>query len=271
MQRLQAFAKFIYRAITHFDQVNCSQQAAALTFSTLLALVPVLAVIFTTITFFPWFNDISQHLQNLIFENFVSSAGAAIQNYLQEFLQRAGQLSKVSFMAMIFTGVLLIFSVESCLNQIWCVPHRRPLGLAFALYLLVLLVVPILVTISFLITTHLLNWQPIVMLVHWFGLTHSGINWLGLVFSGAIFVFLYQLLPNCRVKFKYALIGGIVAAILFELAKIGFGWYLVYVANYEKLYGAVAAVPIFLVWIYVCWLITLIGGVIVYILHIERK
>lgn len=258
-----SFAKYFAK---HFNDIGCSQQAAALTFSTLLAIVPILAVVFSAITIFPGFSTISAHVQDLILQNFVESSGLAIQNYLQDFLKRAGQLSKISSIAMMFTAVLLIFNIESCLNTIWQVKKRRPLIIALILYLSILLIVPILICGSLLLTSYFLNWHPIVLLLQWIGIKHIAISWLGLAFSAGVFIFLYQCVPNTQVPFKYSLLSGLFAAILFELAKHIFAAYIAYLANYRAIYGALSAFPIFLLWIYICWLITLAGSVMGYVL-----
>ncbi len=236
--------------------------ASALSFSSILALVPLLTVVFSALSLFPIFTRWSEDIQDFIYRNFVPQLGDQIQASLQEFSANAGQLTLWGLIFLLITTLALLATIEDAFNDIWQVKKGRPFGQRVLVYWAMLTLGPILIAMSLSVSSYLLSMsfidsQPTISGVKSFLLS-------GLPFALELlaFVFLYISVPNCEVRFKYALSGGVIAAILFELAKYAFATYLVYFTSYQRIYGALAVLPVFLIWIYLSWLVVLIGAYI---------
>ena len=261
--------RFIAFVSKHFMDDNCTYRASALAFTSLLAIVPLMSVGLSILSAFPVFQDLRDPLQNFIFENFVPATGKAVQNYLQQF---TAQVSKMSISGVVFlfvTAILVMVTIENSLNNIWRVSKPRKGVPAFLLYWAILSLAPILLGLSIAATSWLVS-MPFIQ-------THQPssflVNGIPVLFSFIAFTFLYVVVPNCSVGLRNAIWGGLIAAIFFEVAKNGFAWYLTRYNSYQLLYGAFALVPIFFVWVYWVWVITLLGAEISYALsvHYERR
>jgi len=264
---LKKHIDFIGDIILRFNAVGCSYRAAALSFTSLLSLVPLLTVSFVMLAAFPEFKAVAQTIQNFIFNNFVATAGQTIQHYLASFVENAAQLSAISLCFLFVTAVSLLFLLEQTLNAIWQVRTPRRWLSAFFLYWTILTLSPILIGVSFVATSHLISTFPLMTkLADNIGLTKPIIAFLPFSLSIIAFSLLYIAVPNRKVPLKAGLLGALVASILFEIAKFGFAVYLLYFPTYKFLYGAFAAIPIFLLWVYICWYITLIGAVVSFVL-----
>ncbi len=260
------FIRFVTR---HFIQDDCTYRASALAFTTLLAIVPLMSVGLSIFSSFPVFQDLREPLQNFIFENFVPATGKVIQNYL---LQFTAQVSRMSFSGIAFlfvTAILVMVTIESSLNNIWRVAKPRKGVPAFLLYWAILSLTPILLGLSIAASSWFVS-IPIIRAHNPPSFLLSGIPFF---LSFIAYTFLYIVVPNCYVALRHAVWGGLTAAILFEIAKNGFAWYLTRFNTYELLYGAFAIVPIFFIWVYWVWVITLLGAEISYALsvHYERR
>jgi len=264
--RSTVYYRFIQFVVKHFFQDDCLYIASALSFTTLLAVVPLMSVGLTAFSAFPLFNDFSQPLQDFIFDNFVPTTGRIVQTYLQQFTSQATKLSIWGILFLIISALLTLFTIERAMNKIWRVTDGRHGIPAFLLYWAILSLAPIMIGLSiaissYLFSTNLFVYNPII----------SSLVYAPFVLSLMGFVFLYTLVPNCSVKIRHAFWGGLVAAILFEVAKESFAYYLTRYNTYELLYGAFAMVPIFFIWIYWVWIITLLGAEISYALSVHHK
>ena len=230
--------------------------AAALCYTTILALVPLLAVILGVVGAFPLADDLTGKMQDFIFSNFVPAAGATVQQYIEQFVGNTSTLTGAGSLFLVITSLLLMQSIETNMNRIWQVRSQRSIGNRVVMYWSVLTLGPIMMGGSIVLSSWL-SFLP-------FGSQAAGLLLKLTPFLVAAFAFtlLYLVVPNRRVKPRYALIGALLAALLFELAKNAFVWYVTTFPTYTKLYGALATIPIFLVWVYVAWLITLLGAVV---------
>lgn len=243
-------------------QKFCSEghfgKAASLAYTTLFSLVPLLAVSFAIFAAFPVFNDISAKVQQLIFDNFIATSAQTVHDYLFSFISQTAHLSVIGMVFLLVTAVLLVFSMESVFNDIWKVSARRHGGAAFLLYWGIITLIPIFVAMIAMVVSSVMTFPllevPVIQVVLLKVLPY------GATFSA--FFLLYFALPNCKVPLRSAALGGLVATILFGFAKYGFAIYITTFANYKLIYGALAIVPIFLVWLYIVWLIILFGVVI---------
>lgn len=256
----------IFRAFcAQFHHDHCFVWAASLSYTTLLSLVPLLASSLVLIKAFPAFKSFEGQIEQFLMNHFLAGSAAAIQSYLHQFLQKALSLSAMSSLALFVTAVLLIFSMEKAFNHIWKTHSHRRGVTAFLMYWGILTLLPILIGLGLALVKYI---TALPMLRTFSEGPH-------LIFSSCIsyvltwfaFVFLYTSVPNCKVKVQYALLAGAMSAVLFECAKIGFSVYIQYFSSYEIIYGSVAVIPLFLIWLYIAWLIVLLGVEITYMLQ----
>jgi len=255
----------------HFSQDAGIQHVAALTYTTLLSLVPLMTVMLALFSIFPASERISGQIEDFIFQNFVPAAGEAVREHLRNFSLKAGKLTGVGFAFLILVALLLMSNIDKAFNTIWHVRRKRsPVG-KFMVYWAILSLGPILIAVSVGVTSYLVS---IPFFTHGEAAMLVRSHLLGVMpvaISALAFTLLYALVPNRAVPLRHALAGGLLAALLFELAKRGFALYVTTFPTYETIYGALAAVPIFLIWIYLSWLVTLLGAEFTYCLGIYRE
>lgn len=249
---------FLRYLITSFSRHQGPQNAASLTYAFLLALVPLMTVSLAVFSAFPMADRAQETLQTFLFDNFVPAAGEVLQTYLLEFSTKASRLSGASFLALIVVALMMMSTIDRALNTIWEVGgRRRPLN-TFLIYWAVLSLGPILIGVSVVATSY------VVSLASWsetIGSVAQRLLVLTPVLASLLgFTLLYTLVPNRQVPIRHALGGGLLAALLFEAAKRAFAAYITHFPAYEAIYGALAAVPIFLVWVYVSAMVMLFGA-----------
>lgn len=267
LQRLVVFLRLL---LSRFIADQGLLNAGSLTYTTLLSLVPLMAVSLAIFSAFPVSERVVGEIQDFIFHNFVPASGEVVQRYLQEFSGKASRLSGVGFGFLVVVAVMMMVNIDHAINAIWRVRRKRgPLAM-FLLYWAILTLGPLLIGISMAVTSFLVS-------IPFFMETTASLELRGyllalmpLLASMVAFTLLYALVPNRRVPFLHALAGGVLAALLFELAKHGFAFYLTNFPTYEAIYGALAVIPIFLVWIYLSWVIALLGAEFAYCLIIFR-
>jgi membrane protein len=258
-----------FRRLIHFATKRCAEEhlarvAGSLTFTTVLSLVPLLTVAFALFTAFPIFSSFQAALQGFLAGHLMPAQfNSQIFKYLDQFSSKARGLTTAGLGVLVVTSVMTMMTVESAFNVIWRVRKARPLAQRVLVYWAVLTLGPILFGMSLSISSFLFSESLVLsgdrqMPKLIFGLLSSST----VPITALAFTMLYAYLPNCRVEWRDALAGGIVAAIAFEFAKRGFGLYVRRVPTYAAVYGAFAAFPIFLLWVYLSWLITLIGAMI---------
>ena len=269
INKFYACDRFIRFVLKHFVQDDCPYIASALAFTTLLAVVPLMTVGLAIFSTFPIFQGFSQPLQDFIFTNFIPTTGAMVQFYLQQFTSQVSKLSVWGILLLLITALLMLFTIERAMNKIWRVNSGRHGVSAFLLYWAILSLAPILIGLSIAISSYLFSTTlPLDNLL--FSLV---IHYSPFFLSLIGFIFLYTIVPNCPVKIRHAFCGSLVATILFELAKEGFAYFLTRYNTYELLYGAFAILPLFFIWVYWVWIITLLGAEISYAfsVHHERR
>jgi membrane protein len=244
----------------NFFKEGYPEAAASLSFVSLLALVPLATLMFTILAAFPVLAGVQDKIQKFIFSNFVASSAQVVQNYLQGLIEQTVKLSITGTIGLLITAVLLIFSVEYAFNRIWKVEKHRHFGQAFLLYWAVLTLAPILVGAGFVLSTYFASTSIASGLAN-FPWLETGLALIfAYVLTFLLFFLLYLLIPNCKVMVRQAAIGALIATVLFEIIKYLFTLYIINLANFTIIYGALAIIPIFLVWLYVAWLIVLFGA-----------
>lgn len=252
-------------AANRFIDEDFFYRVSALTYATLLAIVPFLAVIVFLMTWFPiFFSNLVLSAKSYILTNFVPTASVAIEPYFQVFINQATQLPLFSIAFLFITAVTLINTIQSTFNNIWKVKSSKRGILEWLFAWIILFFVPIIVGLSVFLTSYISSLYWIHHFTEFFGLTKLLLFALAFFVNIIIFAFMYIVIPNTYVNYKYGLIGAFIAACLFELARAVFTYYITSFPSYELIYGAFSILPIFLLWIYIAWTIILFGALIVY-------
>jgi membrane protein len=254
---LFSFSRYV---ANRFILDRCPQTAAALTYTTLLSLVPMLAVGFSILAAFPVFKNFGDEIQNFIFTNFVPASQQVIQNYILGFADKATHLTAVGVIFLVITALLLMETIDHALNDIWQV-HKKRSGVAvFMVYWAVLSLGPLLIGFSFAATSFVFSLPGIADFAQIIGLKQVLLGIMPFVLNTIAFSLIYVVVPNRYVSLYHGILGGVFAALLFETAKKGFAFYVTRFPTYELVYGTLAVIPIFLVWVYMSWLIILLGA-----------
>ncbi len=260
-----AWGRLLWQRI---DQDNMTTLAGNLAYVSLLSLVPFIAVVFALFAAFPMFSDVSVQLRHFIFSNFIPATGDIIQRYIEQFVANSSKMTVVGACGLIVTALLLMYAVDSALNTIWRSTRTRPKIYSFAVYWMILTLGPLLAGASLVISSYLLS-------LRWATGFNSMIDEVLRIFplllSWLSFWLLYSIVPTTRVPVRDALIGSLVAALLFELGKKGFALYITMFPSYQLIYGVLAVIPILFVWVYWTWCIVLLGAEITVTLGDYRK
>lgn len=259
-------ARFACLVARRFREDRCTRVAAALSFTTLLALVPLTAVTFAVFSTLPVFKPLLQMLQEFVYGNFVPAAGEVVSKYLQRFAANAGKLTFWGLLALAVMAMMMLATIEQTFNDIWRVDRRRRHGYRFLAYGALLAFGPILVGLSLALMSYLASLPMFGRQSPLSGVRPLLLGALPVGFEFLTFLLLYRVVPNVPVRLKHALIGALVAVVLFEAAKRGFGQFMVSFSTYRKIYGALAALPVFLVWIFLSWTVTLLGAIVTAVL-----
>ncbi|MBI0038549.1 MULTISPECIES: virulence factor BrkB family protein [unclassified Gilliamella] len=253
LKHMQSFLVMLWARINH-DRLTTS--AAELAYTTILALVPLITVIFALLSAFPMFDEVSQSLKQLIYSNLVPTASDTIQNYLEQFIANTKKMTLVGIIGLIVTSLLLINSINNALNRIWRTKRKRSFMYNLTMYWTILTLGPILVGSSVAVSSYIFS-------LKWLSDAASGdvlLSTLPFIISIVGFWLLYSIIPTESIPFKEAVIGALVAAILFEIGKRAFALYVTSFPTYQLIYGVVSSIPIMLVWIYCSWCIVLFGA-----------
>ncbi|HEX6707456.1 MAG TPA: YihY family inner membrane protein [Albitalea sp.] len=239
-----------------------AQVAGSLTFTTVLSIVPFLAVSFALFTRFPMFRRLEQAIEDVLLKSLLpAEISRTVLKYLAQFSANANSLTLVGSLFVLATAMALLLTVENALNQIWDVKRNRPILKRIGMYLLMLAVGPPALGASLWATSYVVGVSmgligsvpPSVRFV-----LNLGPVLLGTVVLACLFYFV----PNTKVRRRDAIAGGLLGSVAFELGKRGFAAYLLKVPTYKAVYGTFAAFPVFLLWVYFSWVVTLAAALI---------
>lgn len=253
------FARYV---INRYREDNCNRSAAALTYTSLFAVVPLMTLMYATLSMVPAMQSVSTSIESFVFENFVPTTGHEVQAYLQQFSQQARKLTGAGVGLLAVTAILMLRNIENIFNKIWRTRENRKGLSSFLLYWAVLSLGPIFIGLAFAITTYLLSLK---VLTEQVDNSHVGqylLTFAPYFLTSAAFTLIFTAIPNCRVPLKHAAIGGLLTSLCFEIAKYLFTL-IVANASFELIYGTFAAIPLFLMWIYLSWLIVLAGAEVI--------
>ncbi|WP_252271116.1 YihY family inner membrane protein [Pseudomonas subflava] len=269
-QRLVDWLEF-WRFVWHRFLVDRAiNSAAALTYTTLFAVVPVMTVTFAILSAVPAFQGTGEQIQYFIFHNFVPSSGEMVQEYLREFTAQARQLTWAGVVLLAITAFFMLLTIEKAFNAIWRVRQPRRGISSFLLYWAILSLGPLLLGAGFAVTTYITSLMLLSGPESLAGV-QTLLRFAPLLFSTAAFTLIYSAVPNTRVPLRHALAGGLFTSALVEVAKNVFGLFVSWFPGYQLIYGAFATVPLFLLWIYLSWLIVLFGAELVCNLSSSRS
>lgn len=245
-----------------FREDRLGNTASSLTFTTLISMVPLFTVVLAVFSAFPMFGKLQLALQQWLSDSLIPEPIAKqVMGYLTQFAAKSSRLGLAGIVVLLVTAISLILTIDRTLNAIWRVRRARPLAQRVLVYWGVLTLGPVLLAGSLAITSFVLSASR--------GLIGGLPGGLGLVLDLFQFALmsvgmaaLYRYVPNTEVKWNHAFSGGVFVALGLELAKRLLAWYLVKMPAYSAVYGAFASVPILLLWVYVLWLIVLLGAVI---------
>jgi membrane protein len=250
------FTRFV---LQRFLEDNCRQNAMVLTYTTLFAVVPVMTVMFSVLSAIPSLHHVSAEIQDFVFQHFIPSTGAVVQQHLQEFSRQARGLTVIGLGILFVTALMLLVTIEKSFNQIWKVHEERKGVVSFLRYWAVLSLGPLLLGAGFAISSYLASLKLFSTAASVVSDAVPGLQLIPFVSTSLAFMLLYVTVPNCKVPLKAGFWGGLVAALLFELSKHAFGLFVSQFSSYTLVYGAFAAFPVFLIWIYLSWMIILLG------------
>lgn len=249
--------------LARFREDRLGQTAGSLTFTTVISVVPLLTVALALFTAFPVFSQFQGALEKYLFDSLVPpNVAKNVMGTLTQFAQKASRLGAVGLIVLLFSAIALMLTIDRALNAIWRVQRPRPLAQRVLMYWAAATLGPLLLGASLSASAYVFAASK--------GLAGAAVPklWLWVIDGFEVAAFaaalgaLYRFVPNTSVAWRDALLGGLAAALAFELAKRGFGWYVKAVPTYGAIYGAFASVPIFLLWVYASWLIVLFGAVV---------
>ncbi|KPD24057.1 virulence factor BrkB family protein [Idiomarina zobellii] len=254
-----------WRFLTYFgrrfnsDSINVT--AGHLTYVSLLSLVPLLVVMFTIFSAFPVFEELKGNLEQALFANLLPTSGEQLQEYINEFVANASKMTAVGVGFLFIVAITLMSAIDKALNNIWRDVNKRHWLVSFAVYWMLLTLGPLLIGSGLAATSYLISLSQFAD--EYISGARSFTLWMVPVATSFIFfTLMYQLVPNRQVKLRYAAFGAAIAAILFELSKQLFSLYITSFPTYQAIYGALATVPILIIWVYLSWMIVLTGAVL---------
>lgn len=249
------FARYLLK---RFIDDRCFESAGSLSYTSILAIVPFATVVFAVLAAFPAFEQWTDRLAAFVFSNFVPDVANNLENGIRTFAESASSLPIKGLLGLLLTVGLTMWAVESAFNRIWRVPSPKPKLIRFLVYW-GLLTIGSLVIVSLLALNSALS-----VYINLADYTPGFLDGISLLLAPFLIGFVgltgaYWLIPHRQVPLRHAMIGGFIATLLFELLKWLFSIYLKSV-SFQQIYGALAVLPISLVWLYSVWLVVLLGA-----------
>jgi len=263
-----AAATFLLYSSRRFNADGCFAASGALSYTTLVSLVPLGVIALGSLSSFPIFAPVRDQLLQLVLGNFVPSIGEQAAWWFHAFAESATQTTAIGAAGIAATGILLLVTVEDQLNLIWRVTSPRPWVQRIPSYWALITLGPLLIGISLSLSTYF----EIAARRAGFGteaaalLASSWLHGLARVVPALLefvaLTLLYCLIPNCAVRWRDGAFGAVIATLAIEVLKVGFSIYIGASSFYSTVYGALAIIPIFLLWMYIAWMAVLLGAVI---------
>lgn len=252
--RSATFFRFLAR---RFIDDRCFETAGVLSFTTAFALVPLSTVVFAVLAAFPVFDAWTEALVDFVFRHFVPEAASAVADSLHKLAQSARELNWKGLVALMVSVLLVMLTIEQTFDRIWRVTQSRPTLWRLVVYWTLLTLGVLLAAASLAASAWFFALPAFVGA----GVVpdRQALQWAPSLVAFLVFTAAYRLIPNRPVPLRFAIAGGLLATLLFEAAKHGFAFYLRN-TNFEQLYGALAVIPIFLLWVWLSWVVVLLGA-----------
>ena len=250
---------YLVYLLGRFHEDRILYYSGYLSYVTLLSMVPLLAVVFSFFSIFPVFEKLKEEVEEFVFRNFVPALGDAVQEQILSFVENATRMTPLGLLVLLIIAVLLLSSIDHTLNQIWHVRKNRGLIVSYSIYLVVLITSPFLLGTSLAATSYLVSLSSIeegsaLFLIK---LLLSSLPFLG---SFLFFLLLYIIVPHTKVHFWSAVSGALIATLLFEISKSAFALYFIHFPVYQVIYGALAVIPLLFIWVFISWVVVLVGA-----------
>src|SRR6266403_814343 len=262
---LAAFAMYSLR---RFLADGCFAASGALSYTTLVSLVPLAVIAFGTLSAFPIFAQVHDELVALVFRTLVLSIGEQAAWWFRTFADSAAQTTAIGVAGIAATGILVLVTVEDQLNLIWRVSSPRPWVQRILAYWTLITLGPLLIGISLSLSTYF------EIAARQVGFGEEAVAWIASSWLHGVaravpallefiaLTLLYCLIPNCAVRWRDGALGAAIATLAIEILKVGFSIYIGAASFYQTVYGALAIIPIFLLWMYISWMAVLLGAVV---------
>lgn len=255
--RLVTLYGFILYVAKRYGRDRASSIAAALAYTSLLSLVPLMAIALAMLAAFPVFSGLRAQIEAWVFTNFVPSVGHVVQDQVGSFVANAGRLSSAGIVGLAVTAIMLLVTIETAFNGIYRIDRPRSALSRLLVYWTMMTLGPLLIGASVSVQGYLSS------LPFWNMPYHASALWAGLlptILSILAFTVMFATIPNRQVLSKDAIVGGVTGGLLFALLRLVFGYYIGHFGSYSSVYGAVAVVPIVLFWMFLSWVVVLIGA-----------
>ena len=255
-------------ALYHKTQADhCALLAGWLAMLTLLSLVPLLTVLLAVLKLIPGFTDKTTELQSLILQQVVPTSTDKVQQFLAGFIENAGKFESVGFIFLIITGFMLVRGIHKAFGRVFPYAQNKAWYRLLVEYWMIVTIGPLLLAFSLTLSSYLSQQSAAFVYVDGISLK----AFLPFLLTVIACFGLYRFSLNAQVRSKDALFGGALAAILFELLKLGFAWYVKVFPNYQLIYGALATVPLFILWVYLSWWVVLLGAELTYLFGLDGR
>lgn len=264
--RLQDHSAFQLLALVRrkFAEVRVMQTAGSLTYTTLLSLVPMVTVVLTVMRQFSPFMALGEGMRGFLLQNLLpEKAGKVVATYALQFSEKASSLTVVGTIFLMVTAIMLFATIDRTINSIWAVRKPRPWFVRIPVYWLILTLGPVIFAVGIAAASDLMHTS----LVRQSGIAGNLADRAATaLLLSALFFFLFHVVPNSRLKVWHAVAGGLVAGVGVVLVQRLFGFYLAKLPNFTLIYGTFSVLPIFLIWVYLSWLVILLGATVAAVL-----
>ncbi|TXD96595.1 YihY family inner membrane protein [Psychrobacter frigidicola] len=265
----QSWFQFLRFLTRHFFEDNCQQKAASLTYTTMLSIVPILTVMLMILSSVPALASVRAQIYEVIYSNLIPQSSLQVSKYINSFAEKSTNLTAIGVVILFVTTIMTLTTIERAFNQIWRVENRSGGIKSMLRYWTIVTLGPLVLGTAFIASSTVQSLSFLNRQIGGYGIDWA--FWVQIVSIGvttAGFIGMYWFIPKARVPVKNAAIAGVFVAIVFELLKHVFGIVMSNFTSYEAIYGAFAALPIFLLWIFLSWNLVLLGVEISYTLTI---
>lgn len=260
------FLRFLTR---HFIEDNCSQKAASLTYTTMLSIVPILTVLLMILSSVPALSLVRAQIYEVIYSNLLPQSSLQVSQYINNFAEKSSNLTVIGVMILFVTTILTLTTIERAFNQIWRVEDRSGGFKSILRYWTIVTLGPLILGTAFIASSTIQSLSFLNQQIAGYGIDWSfWIQVASLTVTTGGFIGMYWFIPKAQVPLKNAAIAGLIVALVFELLKHIFGTVISNFTSYEAIYGAFAALPVFLIWLFLSWNLILLGVEISYTLTI---